>query len=160
MKKDNRGLSLVELIVVISIMVILTGLVTATIGVANKKPADECIAKIYATLQDLRVSSMGKYNAYGELYVGSNGQIYIKETLIYDDSGNQSEIVRVVGAKGVSVTVDGTVLTSSSTPVKIEYDRSSGAFKTAPGTIYAAKGSRSLGIKLNKRTGKMEKIDW
>lgn len=160
MKKDNRGLSLVELIIVISIMVILTGLVTVSVGMATKKPADECIAKVYSTLQNLRVSTMGKYNAYAELYVGSGDQIYIKETLVYDDTGNKSEIVRIVGAKGVTITVDGTNLTSSSTPVRIEYDRSSGAFKTAPNQIYASKGDRSLGIKLNHNTGKMEKIDW
>ena len=66
MKQENKGFSLVELIVVIAIMTILTGLISAGIGMAVSKPADECIDKFKASLQSIRVTSMRKIDAHIE----------------------------------------------------------------------------------------------
>ena len=166
MKKDNRGLSLVELIIVIAIMVILTGLVATSIGLANSKPADECAKKIEATLQDLRISSMGKYDAYLEIYK-SNNQIYAKQVLTMDGSGTTSEKLVVVGAKGVDLTYEfdnsgSYALLSDGSSIKIKYDRSSGAFAIPDGYsgrisgIKCTKGSRTVDLKLTLSTGKIK----
>ena len=89
MKQENKGFSLVELIVVIAIMTILTGLISAGIGMAVSKPADECIDKLKASLQSIRVTSMGKFDAHIEIYKKGD-QIYAKEYYTEDSSGRET----------------------------------------------------------------------
>ena len=60
MKKDNRGLSLVEVIIVITIMAVLGGLMTMGISAGVSKPAEECAEKLEAALNNARITTMGK----------------------------------------------------------------------------------------------------
>lgn len=166
MKQENKGFSLVELIVVIAIMTILTGLISAGIGMAVSKPADECIDKLKASLQSIRVTSMGKFDAHIEIYKKGD-QIYAKEYYTEDSSGRETTKENIVGFKGVQVFYEinnsgsYTELVDGGTPLVIYYDRSSGAFSNALTGYYctrikAVKNSRTAEMILYPLTGKIE----
>ncbi len=162
MKKDNKGFSLVELIVVMAIAMIVTGVVVTNVAAGREKAADECVEKIESTLQGMRITTMGKYDAYMEIYV-SGDSVYANKVMILDAAGSTSSDLTIVGGKGVSVTYEignsGSFISLDSTPVRIAYDRSSGAFTTDITAIRAQKGARVKTIKLNKATGKIQQID-
>lgn len=130
MKKDNRGFSLVELIIVLAIMATLTGAVFIGIGMVSGKPAEECASKIFSSLQGNRTTAMGKYSASVSFYVGTDG-IYVMETI----NGTAGAPVKI-GDAGVTVqyrvTGDGENawrnLGNDSAPLIISYNRSTGAF--------------------------------
>lgn len=165
MSKNDKGFSLVELIVVIAIMVILTGLISMGIGMAVSKPADECAAKIKSSLQSLRITTMGKYDAHVEIYK-KNDQIYVKEIRVEDQSGNETIKESLVSGKGVQLFYEKgnsntyIELTEDAGPLKIYYNRASGAFSnTATGYycthIKVTKGTREALLTLYPLTGKI-----
>lgn len=165
MKKNNKGFSLVELIVVIAIMVILTGLISMGVGIAVSKPADECAAKIKSSLQSLRVTTMGKYDAHVEIYK-KNDQIYVKEIRVEDQTGTETTKESLVSGKGVQLFYEKgnsgtyTELTDGAAPLLIYYNRSSGAFSNATTGYYCThikitKGTKEALLTLYPLTGKI-----
>lgn len=166
MRKDNKGFSLVELIVVITIIVVLTGIISMGVGLAVSKPADECAAKLKASLQSMRVTTMGKFDAHMEIYK-KNDQIYVKEIKVDTEGGTPSSKESIVSAKGVQLYFEkgnsGTYeeLKEGDAPILIYYDRSSGAFSNSVSGYYctrlkAVKGNRTAVLRLYSLTGKVE----
>lgn len=159
MKKDNRGLSLVELIIVMAIMAVLAGAVGLGVGLVSGKPADECANKLKSMMQNNRVTTMGKLSSYLELYVGADGCIYVDETI----DGNTT--TTKIGDAGVTVEyvtgdAPGSYNTLGTTPIKIEFNRSSGAFKPFSGSNYIleikiSKASVVRTLQLSPHTGKI-----
>jgi len=60
MKKDNRGFSLVELIIIVAIMAILIGVMAANIGRISGYRAKECRTKVVSSLENGRVMTLSK----------------------------------------------------------------------------------------------------
>lgn len=163
MKKDNRGLSLVEVIIVITIMAVLGGLLTMGISAGVSKPAEECAEKLEAALNNARITTMGKQSVELELYK-KNNYIYLKEKIISAD-GNNSEKETRIGAKGVDVTykISGeSHVALSSTPVKFKFKRTTGGLEPVEVSsnryceeIVISKGTRVKTMKLFYLTGKV-----
>lgn len=61
---DNRGFSLVEIIIVVAIMAVFTGTISYGLSMSNGKHADEAARKLASELQHIRTVSMGKYKVY------------------------------------------------------------------------------------------------
>ena len=165
MKKDNKGFSLVELIVVITIMVVLTGLISRGVSMAVSKPADECAEKLKASLQSMRITTMGKFDAHLEIYK-KNDQIYVKEIRVEDSSGTTTTKESIVSGKGVKLYYEKdnsgsyTELTDGNI-LYIYYNRSSGAFAKTAGYycthMKAEKGNKTAVLRLYPLTGKIER---
>lgn len=169
MKKDNRGLSLVELVIVIAIMTVLTGVISMGIGIAVSKPADECASKLKAALQNARVTSMGKLDTTISVYT-KDEKIYLMQKVVSESGTNSTETL--IGAKGVEVKykISGESsyrdLGDSSHPLVLSFNRSSGAFKdlSAMGfatktycvEIQVSKGNKTKLLKLSSLTGKIQ----
>ena len=85
--KDNKGFSLVELIVVIAIMSILTGVSVLSIRSATGTYVKQCTANIESQINNTRHMTMAKNKVKLKIYVDSNGVYTVKiEVLDMDGS--------------------------------------------------------------------------
>lgn len=77
MKRDNKGFSLVELVVIIAIMAILIAALGVNLGLIKKYHAKECRQMIYSSLESGRLITLSK-SAGGTATTGSNAtQTYL-----------------------------------------------------------------------------------
>lgn len=76
--KENKGFSLVEVIVVLAIMSVAIGFVSITASVVNDSKASSAAKNMKASMTTARVQSMAKGTQKGELTikVSSNGSVY------------------------------------------------------------------------------------
>ena len=160
MKRDNRGMSLLELIVVIAIVAILVGTIGFGIKLISGKPAEECANKLKAVLQSNRVTTMGKLSSELALYVDATG-VYVTETI--DGNATTSKI----GDDGVVIEYRlagdpvGSYTTLGSTPLEISFNRASGAFNPEANTgkyvleIRVIKADVVITLQLSTHTGKI-----
>ena len=178
MKKDNRGLSLLEMIVVITIMAIITGGVVLSVGLISKKNVDKCAERIKQAIQSNRSVAMGRYDSKLEIYV-SGDDIYACQYMKRDASSSfAGELPSQVGSSDLILTVtlwDGASYTDYAfgTPggmskLILQFDRSSGALKPCSsemGSAYAGKyctkitisnGTKKKELTISYLTGKVE----
>lgn len=137
-KKDNRGLSMVEMIIVVAIVSVVAGAVFLGIGFVTGKPAEKCANKLLSLMQRNRITTMGKLEARLEIYMeeeGGNRYLCVKEVIQTDGEAGPKVTTTRIGEAGVEVTyrISGETtyqtLGGESSPLIISYDRSSGAFK-------------------------------
>lgn len=171
-RKDNRGLSLVELIIVMAIMAVLTGAVSIGVSLVTNKAVDKCATQLKASIQSARVTTMGKFQTYLEIYMTGDGLCINEVVTTVNTDGTKTESTKQVITGDSSITVryqlnDGSwqTLGDASNSLKLEFDRSSGALKPFPtGGAFAgkycvaieiSKGSRIKTLKLAYLTGKV-----
>ena len=163
---DNKGMSLVEIVIVVTIMTVLTGVLALGVSMALSKPADECAEKIVSTLNGARITTMGKQGITMRFYQNDNG-VYLEET-ITDASGNViTRPALRIGQKGVKVeyklvqgTTEGALTTLDASGIKLSFKRDTGGFNPVAGAWYCkeivvSKGNRTKTIKLAYLTGKV-----
>lgn len=105
-KKDNRGMSLVELIIVIAIMGAVIGVTGYGLTLVSKKPVDECAKKIEMALNQNRTNAMGSTEAYVAFYLNDKNRVTIKQHFLNSARGSGSsprDTITVIGANGVGV---------------------------------------------------------
>lgn len=165
MRQDNRGISLVEVMVVIAIMAVVGAVGIWSINAMTGKPAQQCAQKIVYSLERHRTSAMGKVDA---LYVlrESGGKVYVDEYLTNDAGGVDTTTMSPattteIGSTGVQVQYQlGADPTLHDLPLSLSFDRSSGAFEKQPGggyvtRIVARRGGREYEVTLVPLTGKV-----
>lgn len=139
--QDNRGMSLVEIIIVVVIMSTMIGAVGFGISMISGRPAEECAQKLCSALQHARTITMGKNTTSITISMNAEGQIVASEVSVRildmdenPDSVDSEIRESVVGEKDVSVSFlfkDGTSENlTASTPLFLEFDRGSGKLKT------------------------------
>lgn len=129
----NKGMSLVELIVVVAILAIFTGGITYSMNWASGKAAEECAQKLAYSLQQARTMAMGKNNVIVTVKKNSEGDV-VTEVMITTNTDSGIDIDTItskVGKKNVTVKFsDGSSESElSESGVKFEFDRASGALK-------------------------------
>lgn len=167
MKKDNKGTSLVELIIVIAILAVLVGGLGLGVQLVSGKPAEQCASKLKSIMQNNRITAMGKCEARLEIFSTPNGGVMVREFI----DGSEMSPVTIV-KKDVTVQYmlddDGTYIPLGGIldPLIISYNRSSGAFNDLSGMdpayagkycteIVITKGSTVKTLKLSYLTGKI-----
>lgn len=132
MKTENRGFTLIELIVVIAILGIMTGMVAGSVSTVSGARAKKAAVSTDALLSRCRMGCMSKKDSSWLALSVQNG----KYTAVYYESGVESE--RFTGDANVSVQyVAGEApMALSADPVKIAFKRDSGELDTTSG--YAA----------------------
>ncbi len=151
MRRDNRGLSTVELIIMVAILSVLVGTMSFGINMITRRPVEACAQKLQAAISETRVTTMGKTNTYLEIYM-DEGLITVKK--VY--SGNST--VSVIGDQDVKLQyritgdAEGSYrdLGDYTNKLVLTFDRSSGGFKDLSAMGDAYNGKKCIEIKISK----------
>lgn len=157
--KDERGFSLIEMMVVIAIMGILTGFVFYGIHMVRGKEVEECAKKLTSQLQKTRTETMGKYKMVLEITKNEKDQVVVnKKTTKMEDDGSMTETQDsvVVGKSGVAVYYSTSDLAVETQITKehslvIEFDRGTGALAKTNHSAETQKQCRRIRIEKNAK---------
>lgn len=167
MKKNNKGFSYVELILVMAIMAILVAMVSISMGVVSRSNVNRGAERLNASLSKARNAAMAKGTDRGTIEITCDGSKY------YCFVGSSTSTNKIAERQeiGASPMVVGYYLKGNSemitiqagTPLILKYNQSTGAFKELSGGGYCDKivftnGSSTAEIKLYSATGKTELI--
>ena len=179
-ERDNRGYTLVELIVVIALMAALTGMVTLSISIIFSRDASACAIKINDALSDARMLAMSKEGEYSVTFTtvsgkymaiisggsiapgpgGSYTENYREEICLEGKSGEGKKISSITyNSEGQSI--------SDSQEIKIIFDKTKGNVYSINGTALGAddnsivtfnivqlRGNKTSKVSLATATGK------
>lgn len=155
--KDNRGVSLIELIVVLAIMMVLASLTTFSVRMLSSRSATQCAENMKISLEKNRTTVMGKKNGRIAFFRDADGNVCMQEEFNYsaDVAFKPNSSSTRIGKREVEVYCNGTALTTS--PVIIEFSRS-GSIKSGAENlpIVIKKQSKEYEIIIDSITGKIE----
>lgn len=138
-KSNNRGFSLVEVIVVVAILGALVLTLSGSFSAVKSANAKSCASEIDSMLSKCKVNAMSRaYNVYLEIYMTEDGVCVAYCESEVSSSGGFTEITReesIVGKKSLSVSyvVNGaeTALSvSAGNKLYLAFDRTTGAMLT------------------------------
>ena len=161
-KTDNRGISLVELVVVISIMVVMIGIISLSLSIMFTRDANYVASRIDDELSEARMYSMSRAGAY--TYV-----LHIEDpkssTVTLREGATDHKVVDL--NKSVSITVDGEVINASGVEepvsggdgdeVTIEFDKAKGCVSKVNGK--KATGVYTITVTSEKNSSKVETVE-
>lgn len=165
-KINNKGFSIVEIIIVVSILAVLTGVASMSISVLTTRPVDDCTQRLKTVLEGNRITTMGKLSSYLEIYKDGEGYIYIREYI----DGEAKE--KRIGENSVNVQffVQGDQwydLPDEANKLVIKFNRSSGSLKPQAGGTYDGKyiekfaisrGERRMEVAIDRLTGRVNVV--
>ena len=156
---SNKGVSLIEVIVVILILAILSTAGIISVGYIHRVNASSCAAKLNSALEQTRNKTMSKQEGRISLVIYTKDKNYY--AAICTDNAGTSEYDEgtLLGSTSLSLNVktsDGTVTKLSDSEgmeYRINFVKGSGAFSSDIDEI-SVKGTKEVIIKLIKETGR------
>lgn len=166
MKRNNRGYSLVELIIVMAILALVTSGTIIGVRMMTGRPALKAANLLAQTLRSSRMSAAGKLENEVKLYRDSNGNLYAEATFT---DGNANVITKKtkLSDKRVKMTyklvgdaVEYELNSSADDPIVLQFDRATGAFKPTVGGKYCCeirttKANKTGIVTIHYLTGKV-----
>lgn len=169
---DNRGFSLVEVIIVVAILSIIAGVAGYSFNLTNARPAEQCAKRLASAISHGRTATMGKYrntitvakNADGKLIVTEDTLVLAKDVEQGIPEDVTSQRYSMVGGKNVTVEYRigaGAYQELTTESIVLRYDSGSGAMKrTAPGDAYytgfkISKADKTWYVRLETLTGRV-----
>ncbi len=130
MKKNNKGFSLIELIVVIAIMALLMITVVSYVGMLGRSETRNCAKELMNHMSQTKVCAMSKSNAKLIVWKNDDG-VFVKsvqgQRIDTEQIGKANVKVSYLTKRDGSTVA--TVGTTESSGFVLEYDRASGALK-------------------------------
>lgn len=154
MVRNQKGFSLVELIVVIAIMAVLSTVGVLSFAVVSGRYVSSCAEELISYIGDTRMEALSRASAELEIFVKNDG-VYVHPSVEARDIK--------IGKAGIEVsyTAGGANVTLSETErLVLSFDRSSGAFTPLNGganycdEIRIVSGRHSARIVVVPQTGK------
>ena len=157
MVKDNKGFSLVELIVVIGIIAVVTSATFFGFGYLSMADCKKCATRINSGLSNTRSKTMKNVDPVHMFLYRYDGNYYIKydknDTIVKNDDaekvGNGNITVTIYAVGGTT-----TVLQDGSEPVKITVSRKDGHYIAGPQSIKVSADGTTKEVYLVRDTGK------
>lgn len=137
MKKNNKGFSLVELVVIIAIMAVLVGAIITYVGSLGNAQAKKCANGIVTGFSQTKVCAMSRSSASMVVYSNDEGTFLVTKQGTnerIEKIGTAGTVVEYRDVRGSSSFIP--VGNSADTGVKIEFDRASGACKKMASSRY------------------------
>ena len=172
MKCNNKGMSLVEIIIVIGMMSIILGVVGYSVAFSSSKHVDECAQKLASAIQHCRTVTMGKNETTITISYDASGKVVVSENVTRVNSSGalvSSSDQKVVGKKGLEITysVSGAGDKSlSSEPLTLKFNRGNGSLEATNGSesalctkIVVSREFDSKTIEIIPITGKVSLVD-
>ncbi len=163
MKKD-RGFTLVEVMVVLAIMAVLTGMIGLSISVIAGQRLKSAVSDTKSLMQSAQTVAMSKKDCVVEFALNSDGECVITSKV----NGGDKQLKEIVVHKKISVsvkTVSGiNYEVDGGNTVTIFYNRETGGFakcqvngieQDIPVEISFSKGDRTIVLELATYTGKI-----
>lgn len=156
MRHDNKGFSLVEIIIVVALMAIMAGTVSYGLSFSSGKAADECARKLASCMQHTRTATMGKYKTTITIKKDADGIWAVEEVMTAGSDGGEGTLIPSdpvkIGDANVNISFsEGDDLAAN--PVTFVFDRGSGAL-----TSFADKKSVSFTVSKASTTRTVEII--
>ncbi len=132
MKDDNRGITLVEIIIIIAILGVLSGVFIGGMGYIPNSAARSLATSIKSAIGETRIKTMGKQETVLHLYKDAADGKYYKQ-MIYTENGTvKTDQVEIIGKHHpvVTYTYEGsggdTSATLDSDGIYIGFNRTNG----------------------------------
>lgn len=156
MPKDNKGFSLVELIVVLAILLVLSAASVIGLSLTSGKPAEQCASELKGAILSNRTVSLGKKDAKLVVSKQADG-VHVTESYTLPSGAFSKDVVIAPNTVDLSFsTNDSTYSSVDSGGIVIEFDRSSGSLKGYTSNIYfkASKAGKEYKVTVYQLTGK------
>lgn len=159
LEKNQRGYTLVELIVVIALMGVVVSVGLLSYSLVTGRNIKNCTAELESYLGKTKIQAMSRETATLRIFAASDG--------IYVNLSTEARDVRI-GKRGLTVTYETrqggatqtyTLNTDGSNALTLSFDRSSGAFQplvdgSECSRIILTDGTRTMRLVLVPETGK------
>ena len=168
---DNRGYSLIELIVVISIMAIMVGIMSFGIGMMFTRDANYVAVRIDDELTEARTLAMSRDGVFTYVLHADNdpsgdhkgGFIRIDQTVVTGKDEHDHDITvtteykKVLLDKGATIAVTGASLDVSGN-MTIVFDKANGSVKSVNGSAPASGAVYTITVTSTKNSSKIKEV--
>ncbi len=160
--KDNRGISLVELIVVIAIMGVMVGVTSLGLSFMFTRDANYVAVRIDDALTEARMLSMSRDGTFTYVlhYDNANPTTGFVRIDVTDAGGVTSEYKKILLDKSVTITVTGTGVPDTG-DVAIIFNKGNGSVRqvgTPGGTMTDASGMYKIEVQSTRNTSKKKDV--
>ncbi|MCR5602471.1 MAG: prepilin-type N-terminal cleavage/methylation domain-containing protein [Lachnospiraceae bacterium] len=138
MKDDNRGITLVEIIIIIALIGVLSGVFIGGMGYIPNSAARSLATSIKSAIGETRIKTMGKQETVLHIYKDASDGRYYKQMLYIENGAAKADQVEMIGKHHpiVTYTYEGTsgdvTSTLDSDGVYIGFNRTNGKEEIIP----------------------------
>ncbi len=155
LKENNKGISIVEIIIVIAIISILATTMLLSTNIATKKHVNSCALKIASAVEQTRNLALGKQGASIEIWHPPGDDVYLQMYVNGQPYGGLASVGRPTLT--VSITKNGVATELGATHEVINFSRSNGSVTDVPAVtkITVTNGARVYEVNIDPYTGRV-----